>query len=49
MSVGERNDRRSRCPYGVKRDDRNMGERAMVLLCRLRLLLVGEGTSGNNF
>jgi hypothetical protein len=33
----------------MKRDDRNMRERTMVLLCRLGLLLMGEGTSGNNF
>jgi hypothetical protein len=33
----------------VKRDDRNMGEGTMVMLCRLRLLLVGESTIGNSF
>jgi hypothetical protein len=32
----------------VKRDDRNMGEGTMVLLCRLGLLVVGERTIGNS-
>jgi hypothetical protein len=49
MSVGQHNNRRSCCPYDVKRDDINMGEGTMVLLCRLGLLLVGEGTSGSSF
>jgi len=49
MSVGHRNDRRSCCPHDVKRDDKNMGEGTMVLLCRLGLLLVGERTSSSSF
>jgi hypothetical protein len=49
MSVEQRNDRRSRCPYDVKRDGRNIRERAMVLLWRLGQLLMGEGTSGSSF
>ena len=50
MSVGQCNNIRSRCPHDVKRNDKNMGERVMVLLCRLGLLLlVGEGTSGSIF
>jgi hypothetical protein len=49
MSVGQHNNRRSCCPHDVKRDDINMGEGTMVLLCRLGLLLVGEGTSGSSF
>jgi len=49
MSVGQHNDRRSCCPYDVKRYERNLGEGTMVLLCRLRLLLVGERTSGSSF
>ena len=49
MSVGQSNDRRSHCPHDVQGNDRNMRERAKVLLCRLGLLLVGEGTSDNNF
>ena len=49
MSVGQSNYRRSRCPYNVQGNNRNMRERAKVLFCRLGLLLVGEGTSGNSF
>jgi hypothetical protein len=33
----------------MKRDDINMGEGTIVLSCKLGLLLVGEGTSGNSF
>ena len=49
MSVGQRNDRKSRCPHDVKRDGRNIRERAMVLLYRLGRLLMGEGTSSSSF
>jgi len=49
MSVGQCNDRKSCCPHYVKRDDRNMGEGTMVLLCRLGLLLVGERTISNSY
>jgi hypothetical protein len=49
MSVGQRNNGRSRCPHDVKRDGRNIRERAMVLLCRLGRLQMGEGTSGSSF
>jgi hypothetical protein len=47
MSVGQRNYRRSCCPHDVKRDDKNIREGTMVLLCRLGLLLVGERTISN--
>jgi len=49
MSVGQRNNGRSRCPHDVKRDGRNIRERAMVLLCRLGRLQMGEETSGSSF
>jgi hypothetical protein len=47
MSVGQGNYRRSCCPHDVKRDDKNIREGTMVLLCRLGLLLVGERTISN--
>jgi len=49
MSCGQHNDRKSCCPHDVKRDDRNMGEGTMVLLCMLGLLVVGEETSSSSF
>ena len=49
MSVWQCNNIRSRCPHDVKRENRNMGEGTMVLLCKLGLLLVWERTISNNF